>query len=162
MIYIYIFLNIHKEIMRNTTWRPFSGCFFSSLQGLVAEDMRMRISAHGSVVRIYLEPFDDPLFWLEIRPCFFLGGGWVPSIIEVIWVPGIYIYISSIYIRVASMGFRDRVDPGQERAIMPRLEINASNVVGRRGRFRGNCFLIVSNIFCFHPKPWENDPIWLQ
>jgi len=51
------------------------------------------------------------------------------------------------------MGFRDRVDPGQERAIMPRLEINASNVVGRRGgRFSGKLFFYGFKYFLFSPQ----------
>ena len=79
-----------------------------------------------------------PLYWLEIRPCFggvgpFKNRGHLGYIYIYRYIRYMYIYIC-IYIRVASMGFRDRMDPGQERAIMSRLEINASNVVGRQGR----------------------------
>ncbi len=43
---------------------------------------------------IYLEPFDDTCFDWSLG---LVLGGW-PSKVEVIWVPGIYIYIYYIYI----------------------------------------------------------------
>ena len=140
--------------------------FFSSLQGLVAEDMRRRISAHGSVIRIYLEPFDDPCIDWKFG---LVLGGLVPSKIEVIWV--IYIYIDIfdiciyIYIYVYIFGshlWGSGIGWIPARNVQSCLALRSMPpmlLAGKGEGFRGNCFLMVSNFFNFHPKPWGNDPI---
>ena len=148
--------------MRNATWRPFSGCF-SSLQELVAEDMRRRISA------LLFDSWicQDRYTWNPLMtPCFDWKFGLVLGGLGPFQnrghqrVPGIYIYIYLPY-TFGSHLWGSGIGWIPARNVQSCLALRSMPpmlLAGGEG-FRGNYFLMVSNIFCFHPKPWGNDPI---